>query len=157
ADPEAEPPPAPALRMSEARALAVARGFDLLEAQTAVDVAEAQRLVAPAIPNPQLASPHAQLNTPHPPPGPPPAGSARDTVIALGQLVEIGKRGPRGRAADAGTEAARARLDFVRSQVDTSVVKAYVAALAADEGARIARASAGSLRRSAEIAEARLG
>jgi cobalt-zinc-cadmium efflux system outer membrane protein len=143
--------------LSEVRALALSRGLELLEAQSAVDIAEAQRIVARALPNPQLVSTIAKLNTTDLPPGTTPTGSARDTVIAVGQLVEIGKRGPRGRAADAGTEAARARLDFVRSQVDTSVVKAYVAALAADEGARIARASAGSLRRSAEIAEARLG
>src|SRR5262249_17279717 len=97
----------------------------------------------------------AKLNSTDLPPGTTPSGSARDTVVALSQLVEIGKRGPRTRAADAGTEAARARLDFVRSQVDASVVKAYVAALAADEAARVNRAAADSLRRSADIAAAR--
>src|SRR5262249_61076923 len=84
-----------------------------------------------------------------------PRGGARDTVVARGQLGGGGGRGPPAGAGGGGRGAARPRLDFVRSQVDASVVKAYVAALAADEAARVNRASADSLRRSADIAAAR--
>jgi len=141
-----------AISLRDARARALAQGWDLLAAKSDLDLAEAQRTLAGALPNPQLGATFNKLTTTDLPPGTTPAGSARDTVVALTQTIEIGKRGNRIRSADAGVTSARARFEFARARVDAAVVKAYVAALAADATARIDRASANSLARSAQIA-----
>jgi outer membrane protein, heavy metal efflux system len=153
-----EPPSAPpaTLRLADARSLALAHNWEVLAAKSDLDLAEAQRIVARALPNPEISATLGKLNSTNQPPGATPNGSARDTVIALGQLVEIGKRGNRVASAQAGIESARARFEFARTRLDAAVVKAYVAALAADGSARIDRASSASLARAAEIASARL-
>src|SRR5262249_39588739 len=152
---DAPPSPAPALSLADARAMALTRNWELLAARSDVDAATAQRLAAKALPNPQLAASVAKLTTTGLPEGTTPSGSARDTIVALTELAEIDKRGNRVRSAEAGIEGATARLDFARTSLDAAVVKAYVAALAADETVRVDRESALALARSADIASAR--
>ncbi len=143
----------PSLTLAEARRLAVERGWPLLSARADLEVAEAQRLTARAFPNPQLSSSVQKLRTGSAPPGTAPS---RDTTTALSQLVELGgKRGDRVRSAAAVAAASGQRVEFTRTRLDADVVKAYAAALAAQETVRIQRLSAASLTRSAEIAEDR--
>ena len=143
----------PSLTLAEARRLALERGWTLLSAKADLEVAEAQRIAARAFPNPQLSSSVEKLQTGSAPAGTP---SARDTTTALSQLVELGgKRGDRVRSAAAEAAASGQRLEFTRTRLDADVVKAYAAALAAQETVRIERLSAASLTRSAEIAEDR--
>jgi len=145
--------PRPALTLGEARRLALERGWPLLAARADLEMAEAQRIAARAFPNPQLSASVQKLQT-----GAGLAGSAssRDTTTALSQLFELaGKRGDRVRSAGAEAAASGRRLEFTRTRLDADVVKAYAAALAAQESVRIERLSAASLARSAEIAEDR--
>jgi cobalt-zinc-cadmium efflux system outer membrane protein len=87
---------------------------------------------------------------------PPGAASSRDTTTALSELVELGgKRGDRVRSATAEAVASGERVGLTRTRLDADVVKAYAAALAAQEAVRIERLSAASLTRSAEIADDR--
>ena len=144
--------PRPALTLAEARRLALERAWPLLAARADVETAEAQRIAARALPNPQLSASAQRLET-RDEPG---AASSRDTITALSQLVELGgKRGDRVRSAGAGAAASARRLEFTRTRLDADVVKTYAAALAAQETVRIERLSAASLERSAQIAEDR--
>lgn len=145
--------PLPALTLADARRLALERSWPLLAARADLEMAEAQRLVARAWPNPQLSASVQKLSTQARPRESP---SSRDTTVAVSQLVELGgKRGDRVRSAGAEVEATRKRFEFARTRLDADVVKAYAGALAAQEAVRIERLSAASLARSAEIAEAR--
>ena len=145
-------PPA-ALTLAEARRLALERGWALLAARADLELAEAQRIAARAFPNPQLSTSVQKLETAGRPAGSP---SSRDTTTALSQLLELGgKRGDRMRSARAEAAASGQRVEFTRTRLDADVVKAYAAALAAQESVRIERLSAASLARSAGIAEDR--
>ena len=142
----------PALSLKQAHELALAHNWDLLAAQADLDLAEAQRLVAGALPNPDLSASFQKLGTI--------AGTttrSRDAILAVSQLIEIGgKRGARIRSAKSGIAAARERFRFARLRLDAGLIKTYANAIAALESARISRQSAESLSHSAEIADARL-
>jgi cobalt-zinc-cadmium efflux system outer membrane protein len=145
--------PLPSLTLAEARRVALERSWPLLAARADLELAEAQQIGARAWPNPQLSASLQKVET-----GALPSGSAtsRDTTTALSQLVELGgKRGDRIRSARAEAAATGKRLEFTRTRLDADVVKAYAAALAAQESVRIERLSAASLARSAGIAEDR--
>ena len=145
-----------ALTLRAARAMTLERNFDLQAARSDVDAALAQRLTARQLSNPVLDASVQKLATRARTAAAPPSPNTRDTTIAVSQLVEIGgKRRDRIRSADAGIDGARARLEFSRTRLDASVVKAYVAALVADETVQTSRASAASLSHSAEIAARR--
>jgi outer membrane protein, heavy metal efflux system len=148
---EAPPPPSnPPLRLTlqEARRLALEQSFELLAAKSDLDRADAQRTTAHAFPNP-----NAFLSLDRFPLGASTGTGGRDTIAGLNQLVELGgKRGDRVRSAEAGFGGSAARFEIVCARLDANVVKAYVAALVADETVRVNRLSAASLARSAEIA-----
>ena len=78
-----------------------------------------------------------------------------DTVFSLSQLLELGKRGVRRSAAEAGVSAAAALRDDVRRLLVQAVTQAYVAALEAQEDARVLAASTAALRQEAGIAAQR--
>ncbi len=158
---EADRPAVPAVTLAEARTIAFAKNWDLLAARADVDIATAQKLVAGEIPNPVLALSVTKV----PADNSPSATSlgnglfhrSYDTIAAFNQLVEIGgKRSARKASAAAGIEGAKARFADARRQLDLAVARGYVAVLLADEQARVLRASAGSLRQEAGIAETRL-
>jgi cobalt-zinc-cadmium efflux system outer membrane protein len=137
-----------ALTLAEARVAALERNWDLLAAKSDLDLAEAQRVVAGAFPNPEVEATLEKLQI-----GRVTAPRTRDGVIALSQLLEIGgKRGDRIRSAAAGITSARAQFEFARAHLDAAVVKAYAATRVAEENVRIGRRSTESLARSAEIA-----
>jgi outer membrane protein, heavy metal efflux system len=144
------------LSLAEARAAALERNWDLLAVRSDLDLAEAQRLIARALPNPQLQATLQKLGIGGPALGPP-TDRTRDTIVAVSQLIEVGgKRRARVHSATAGIAAAQAQFDFARARLDAAVIKAYVAARTAEENVRVGRLSATSLSRSAEIATHRL-
>ncbi|HZR20520.1 MAG TPA: TolC family protein [Verrucomicrobiae bacterium] len=158
---EAQPAPnAPATRLSlkQAQDLAFQRNWDLLAAKSGIDAAAAQLMVAKEFPNPTLSWSTMKID---------PRGNATplgnnvsdrsyDTIVSINQLVEIGgKRHARQNSARAGILAAKARFFDARRSLDQGITKAYVAALLADENERVLVESARSLRREADIAEAR--
>jgi cobalt-zinc-cadmium efflux system outer membrane protein len=143
------------LTLAAARSLALARNWELLASRAELDLAEAQRLVAGALPNPQLSASLTSSSSDNLAPGNGPSGSANVSAIGLSELVEIGKRGNRIQSSESARSAAQARFEFARASLDAAVIKGYVAALAADAAVRINRASAASLARAADIAAAR--
>ncbi|HXY39870.1 MAG TPA: TolC family protein [Vicinamibacteria bacterium] len=149
--PEPDVPPK-ALSLAQARALAAERNWSLVAARSGVQQAEGLREQAGAWPNPVAAASAGKLNLT--PPGP--SGSTSDTTLGVTQLLELGgKRGARIRAASAGLTASRAQLAITRVAQDAAVVKAYAAAAAAAETARVGRDSAQALEHAAAIAEVR--
>jgi outer membrane protein, heavy metal efflux system len=154
-------PPAPeALSLGEAVARARAHNPDVQAARTDVAQAEAQLLIARQLANPTLSGSTTKI---------PMDGSyagtslgngffdrSYDTVVSLGQPLEIGgKRRDRRLSAEASLAAARARVRDAERSVGNAVARAYVAALVARESAGIARETAASLSRSAELAKVR--
>ncbi len=145
-------PPAPGLSLAEARRQAAERGWATLAARSGVTQAHGLEQQSHAFPNPALFFNAQKLNLTTPGP----SGSTSDLTFGATQLVELGgKRDGRIRAAAAGLSAARGQLSFTRVDADATVIKAYAAAAAADENARLTRESAAALQRSATIAEAR--
>jgi cobalt-zinc-cadmium efflux system outer membrane protein len=143
---------APELSLAQARREAAENGWATLAARAAVRQAEGQQLQSHALPNPSLSFSAQKLNV-TPVGG---GGSTSDLTAGVSQLVELGgKRRSRMRGADSGLAAVRGQLALTRVSLDAAVIKAYAAAVAADENARITRESAGSLARAATIAEAR--
>ncbi len=146
------------LSLVEAQSTAFQRNWDLLAAKSGIDAATAQLLVAKEFPNPTLSLSTVKID-PHG--NSTPSGNAiwsrsYDTIFAVSQLVEVaGKRRDRQASARAGVAGARARFFDARRSLDQGVTKAYVAALLAEENARILGESARSLRREADIAEIR--
>ena len=146
------------LSLGEAQRIAFQRNWDLLAAKSGVELATAQLLVAKEFPNPNFSWSTLKID---------PNGNATslgnglwersyDTIVSVSQLVEIGgKRYARQTSARSGITAARARFLDARRSLNQGVTKAYVAALLADENARVLEQSASALRREAEIAEAR--
>jgi cobalt-zinc-cadmium efflux system outer membrane protein len=147
------------LSLSQAQRLAFERNWDLLAAKSGMDTAAAQLIVAKEFPNPTFSWSTTKVD---------PNGSATpmgngfwdrsyDTVFAISQLVEVaGKRGARQSSANAGVTGARARFFDARRTLEQGVTKSYVAALLAEENARILNDSSRSLRHEADIAQARL-
>jgi cobalt-zinc-cadmium efflux system outer membrane protein len=146
------------LSLAEARSIAFQRNWDLLAAKSGIDMAAAQLIVSKEFPNPTLSwttmkiDPHGNAT---------PLGNSiwdrsYDTIVAVGQLVEIGgKRHARQTSARAGIAGARGRFLDARRSLDQGITKAYVAALLAEENARVLNESARALHREAEIAETR--
>jgi len=151
----------PTLTLAEARRRSFFRNWDLLAAESDLDQATAQEIVAREIQNPALS---AQVL--HLPVDGSSAATARgnglldrsyDTVVAVNQLLELhGKRGLRRASAAAGTTAARARFADARRTLDNAVLRAYVTAALDEENARLVARTAASLRESAKIAATRL-
>jgi cobalt-zinc-cadmium efflux system outer membrane protein len=151
---------ADALTLPEALRISAERNVDLLSARADVSQAEAQRQLASQVSNPALSLSTAKIPTD--------GRSAStelgngffdrsyDTIVSLSQPLEIGgKRSSRRRSAEAGMDAARSRLLDTSRSVSSDVVRAYVLALAAREGANLLEASATSLETSARLAGTR--
>ena len=155
----AQPAVANSLSLADAKRLAFERNWDLLAAQTGVDAATAQLLVAKEFPNPTFSYSTAKIGSHE---NSTPVGNglwsrSYDTIFAVNQLIEIGgKRRDRKTSAEAGIAGAHARFYDARRLLDQGVTKAYVAALLAGENARILSGSASLLRHETEIAQARL-
>jgi cobalt-zinc-cadmium efflux system outer membrane protein len=147
------------ISLAEAQRTAFERNWDLLAAQSDVDLSVAQRIVAKEFPNPTLALSTTKIDTDrssatH-------VGSSfwdrsYDSIVAVNQLFEIGgKRSSRKQSAAAGAEGAEARLQDARRILNQAIAKAYIGVLLADMNVQILRRSADSLRNEARIAETR--
>ena len=147
------------LALADAQRLAFERNWDLLAAKSGIDSAQAQRLVAQEFPNPIFSVSIARIGSQE-------SGTAAgnglwsrsyDTIVAVNQLIEIGgKRHARKNSAEAGIAGARARFYDARRRLEQGVTKAYIAALLADENARVLGESSAKLRHETEIARVRL-
>jgi cobalt-zinc-cadmium efflux system outer membrane protein len=146
------------LTLAQARQTAFERNWDLLAAKSGIDAATAQLIVAKEFPNPTASISTYKLGTYE---AATPGGNglwhrSYDTTAGVSQLIEIaGKRHDRQVAGRAGILGAKARFYDAKRTLDQGVTKAYVAALLADENARILGESAGFMRREADVAEAR--
>ncbi len=148
------------LSLVQAQQQALARNADVRTAAAQAEAAIAQVRAAREFPNPTLGLSTAKIATDGSGNGTP-AGNrlldrSYDSIIALSQLVELGKRGPRRESALAGQRAAEALRDDVRRLTLAAVSQAYVAALEAREESHVLAASAASLRREADLAKVRL-
>ncbi len=79
-----------------------------------------------------------------------------DTIVALNQLFEIGKRGNRQDSAQSGLTSARARLADARRLLELLVATSYINALQAEANVEVLSQSAHMLREEALIAGSRL-
>ena len=146
------------LDLNEVRRTAFERNWDLLAAQSGVDLATAQLIVAKEFPNPTASWSTARIGSHD---SGTPAGNDLwnrnyDTIAQISQLIEIaGKRRDRRLAGNAGVLGAKARFVDAKRVLDQGVTKAYVAALLAEENVRILNESSGYLEHEARIAEAR--
>jgi outer membrane protein, heavy metal efflux system len=146
------------LSLAQAREFAFRRNWDLLAAKSGIDSASAQLIVAKEFPNPTASLSTARIGA---------SESATlqgdglwqrnyDSIASVSQLIEIGgKRHDRQMAARAGVLGAKARFYDAKRTLDQGVTKAYLAALLAEENARILNESSGYLLREAGIAQAR--
>jgi cobalt-zinc-cadmium efflux system outer membrane protein len=148
------------LTLTQAKRIAFERNWDLLAARANVDQAEAQKIVSHEFPNPTLSYSTTKINVDGRPAGRPDANSFwdrnYDTIFAVNQLLEIGKRSIRQASAAAGHQAAVASFNDARRVLDLGVTKAYVAALLAQANVGILHKTAESLQHEATIAETRL-
>lgn len=147
------------LTLAQAQRLALTHNTDVRLAAAQAGAALALMRSAREFPNPALALSTAKIAT---------DGSGNrtalgnglfdrsyDSTVALSQLLELGKRGPRQASAQAGLRAAEAQQEDVRRLTVLAVSQAYVSAVEADEERRVLAASADSLRREAELAVVR--
>ncbi|HXC98285.1 MAG TPA: TolC family protein, partial [Verrucomicrobiae bacterium] len=128
-------------------------------ARSGVDLATAERMVAHEFPNPTANLSTSKIGTHE-------AATSLgndvwersyDSIAAVNQLIEIaGKRSSRKASAEAGVLSAEARLADARRLLNAGVAHAYLAALLAETNVAILDQSAGSLRKEADIAGARL-
>jgi cobalt-zinc-cadmium efflux system outer membrane protein len=147
------------LSLAQAQQRALRNNPDIHVAQTQVAAALAQLRVTREFPNPVAGISVSDINTD----GRSNATAAGnrfidrsyDTIISLSQLLEIGKRGVRQTAAQAAVRGAEARRDDGRRLLVQAVSQAYVAALEAQEEARVLAESTVSLRKEAGIAASR--
>jgi cobalt-zinc-cadmium efflux system outer membrane protein len=145
------------LTLADAKQLAFRRNWTLLAAQSGVDAATAQLIIAREFPNPTGSLSTYKIGERD---AGTPLGNGLwernyDSFAAISQLFEIaGKRHDRQLAARAGVLSAKARLLDARRTLDQGVTKAYVGALLAGENARNLAESAGYMRHEAAIAEA---
>lgn len=155
------PVSAPAtLTLNEAQAWALARNADLRVAEAAVRAALAQMRIAREFPNPAISASVGKINTDG-------RGNGTvlgnrfldrsyDSIIALNQLIEIGKRHPRQESAQSARRAAEARREDARRLLRRAVAQAYIGAVEAGEEVQVLTESAESMRREVGVAEARL-
>jgi cobalt-zinc-cadmium efflux system outer membrane protein len=157
---QAVPPQRRPLTLAEAKEMAFERNWDLLAAHSDVDLATAQKIITHEFPNPTVSLSTMKVNAEggnSTPEGNTLWDRSYDSIAAINQLFEIGgKRASRQASAKAGLEGATARLKDARRILDLGVSKAYIAAALAEENVRILQESAKSLRREADIAQARL-
>jgi cobalt-zinc-cadmium efflux system outer membrane protein len=145
--------------LADAKQIAFERNWDLLAAKSGIDAAQAQLLIAKEFPNPTASISTAKIGDQE---SSTTMGNGLwernyDSIAAVNQLIEIGgKRRDRQTSAKAGVIGARARFFDARRSLEQGVTKAYVAALLADENARVLNESAKMLRHEVEIAQARL-
>jgi len=145
------------ITLAAAKQIAFQRNWSLLAAQSGVDAATAQVIIAREFPNPTVSLSTFKLGAQE-------AGTSLgngvwdrnyDSLAALSQFIEIGgKRRDRQLAARAGVLSAKARFCDAKRTLDQGVTKAYVAALLAGENARNLAQSAGYMAHEAAIAEA---
>jgi len=147
------------LSLSAAQEIAFANNFDLVAVQANVDLAVATKIAAYEWPNPNFTfSPtkidiHQRQGTSL---GNSLADRTYDTIVAVSELFEIGKRSRRQASARAGVESARAQLEDAHRTLDLGVTKAYLAALLAEANATVLNDSAKALRKESTIAKTRL-
>ncbi len=148
------------LSLAAAKDIAFQRNWDLLAAKANVDQAVAQKIVAHEFPNPTASFNTSKINADNRPSSTAAGnglwGRSYDTIFAVNQLFEIGKRGPRQASAAAGAESAAASFQDARRTLDLAVGRTYIAALLAQANVRILHQSAESLQHEAKIAETRL-
>ena len=150
------------LHLADALQSAFLHNWDLLASKSDVDLATAQRLVAREFPNPSLALGTTKINAGNQnQPNSTASGNglwerSYDTVVAVGQLIEIGgKRSSRAAAASAGWRGAEARLADARRLLEQAVTQAYTTTTLAERNQQVLANSAASLRREAKIAAIR--
>jgi cobalt-zinc-cadmium efflux system outer membrane protein len=148
------------LTLAQAKQIAFERNWDLLAAKANVDQAVALKIVSHEFPNPTFSYSTTKINIDNHPAS---AGGGNDfwarnydTIFAINQLFEIGKRSVRQASAAAGEQAAAATFQDARRTLDLAVSKAYIAALLAQANVRILHQTAESLQHEAKIAETRL-
>jgi cobalt-zinc-cadmium efflux system outer membrane protein len=145
------------LNLAAVKQLAFAQNWNLLAAESSVDAAEAQLIIAREFPNPTLSLSTYKIGDQN---AGTPLGNGLgqrnyDSYVAVSQFFEIaGKRRDRQLAARAGVLSARARFFDAKRTLDQGVTKAYVSALFAGENAWNLSASAGYMRQVASIAQA---
>ncbi len=145
------------LTLAAVKQLAFAQNWNLLAAESSVDAAEAQLIIAREFPNPTLSLSTYKIGDQN---SGTPLGNGLwqrnyDSYVAVSQFFEIaGKRRDRQLAARAGVLSARARFYDAKRTLDQGVTKAYVGARFARENARNLSASAGYMRQVASIAQA---
>ena len=159
--PSAAPPVLRKLTLADAQRIAFQRNWDLLAAKSDVDMATAQKIVARQFPNPTFGISAEDISVDSHP-NSTVAGNglwarSYDTTFAISQLFEIGgKRQNRKASAQAGFQAAEARLEDAHRILNQAVSKAYIDTLLAGASVNILSDSAKSLRQEAQIAETRL-
>jgi cobalt-zinc-cadmium efflux system outer membrane protein len=146
------------ISLADAKRLAFERNWDLLAAKSGVDAATAQLTIAKEFPNPTATLSTARIGSSE-------SGTSLgnslwernyDSIAAVNQLIEIGgKRHDRQLAARAGVLGAKARFLDAKRLLDQGVTKAYVAALLANENARILCQSAAYMQHEQGIGETR--
>jgi outer membrane protein, heavy metal efflux system len=153
-----EPSPGPSsLSSTEALRLTRERNPDILAARSGLEVAEAQRQIAGEFPNPVFGWQTSKIPTD----GSSTATGAGngwfersyDSVLSLGQLVEVGgKRRERRRSSDEGVAVAAARLLDAERVAITATLKAYVAVVVARTNESLSIQTAESFAKTARLA-----
>jgi cobalt-zinc-cadmium efflux system outer membrane protein len=149
-------PAARTLSLAQARQLALQRNGDFRSAQFQVDAALGQLKAARELPNPTLGLSTAKVSTD----GVPEATAlgngflsrAYDSIVSLSELIQVSKRGLLRDSANAGVHVAEFQLDDARRLLLQGVTQAYVAALLAQQQARVLSTSAQALRHEADVA-----
>ena len=150
------PAPSGPVTLAEACRLALAKNGDFRSAQFQVDAALAQLKAAREVPNPTLGLSTAKISTDGTPEntalGNGMLSRAYDSIVSLSQLIQVSKRGLMRDSANAGVHVAQFQLDDARRLLLQAVTQSYVAALSAEEQAKVLGLSASALRREAEVA-----
>ena len=151
--------PTVTLTLAQAQQQALRNNADSRIAQSQADAALAQLRAVREFPNPVAGYSVAKINSDGRNNATAEGGGywnrSYDSVFALSQLIELGKRGVRRASAEAGVRSAEALRDDSRRQLLQAVDQLYLVALEAREEVRILSDSAASLRREAEIAATR--
>ena len=147
------------LSLGQAKDIALDQNQDLRTARGDIEAAIGMLATAQEVPNPTLNASISKIRI----------GQSQsvglgnsffdrnyDNIVAVSELVEIGKRTPRKISAKSALAAARAKYEETRRQLYLSVSRAYVAALLGDESLRILNDSAASLRKESNIGKDRL-
>lgn len=173
-------PPFSSLSLTEAQRIGLQHNWDLLAAKSSINMAEAERIIARQIPNPEVSfgvsniNVDGQSNATEKPLGSgqvaledtagPAIPSTRndfwhrsyETTMAVTQVIELGgKRRFRMKAGQAGKEQAEALFLDAQRLFANGVLKAYGDVLLADENARIQGDSRDAMRKEADLAAIR--